>query len=170
MYFQYPLETIARRRGLASQLEFATEARRHLPPDSDETMYEPHDHGLVILAADETALAAPTDILRDAYGDFVHVSNPKVRYLPGRPPHLPVMHVRITMPSRYELRVVAELRRRGVRIVERCERSGTFTVRAEAPLDDLLGLPTWLDRATEGTASHAIRLQCYAPSPLGPAA
>ena len=170
MYFQYPLETIARRPGLASQLDFATEARRRLPPDSDETLYEPHDHGLVILAADETALCAPVGILRDAYGDFVQVSGPKVRYLPGRPPHLPVMHVRVSMPNRYELRVVAELRRRGVRMLERCERSGTFTLRAEAPLEDLLGLPAWLDDATEGTASHAIRLQCYAPSPLGPAA
>lgn len=170
MYFQYPLEAVARKRGLASQLDFALEARDRLPPDSDEVVCEPHDHGLVILAADESALGRPLGILRSAYGDFVRVNGPKVRYLPGRPPQLPVMHVHVAVREALELRVTAELRRRGARIVERCLRSGMFAVKAEAPMEDLLGLPAWVDAQTDGNGTCTIRLQGYAPAPLGPAA
>lgn len=170
MYFQYPLEAVARKRGLASQFEFAMEARRHLPDDSDETLCEPNHHGLVILAADEAALTRPLGILRQVYGDWVRVNGPKVRYLPGHPPQLPMMQARIAVRREFELKVLAELRRRGARVVERCERSGIFTVKADAPMECLLGLPAWLDDLTGRSATHSIRLQGYTPSPLGPAA
>ena len=95
MYFQYPLESLARKRATADQMDFAREAQRALP-DSDEVMFEPLARGLAIFAAHEDALVEPRRVLHDLYGDFVEVRDPRVRYMPGEPAHEPVMHVRIT--------------------------------------------------------------------------
>lgn len=164
MNFQYPLETLARRRARASQLDFAREARRVFD-DSDDTLFEAHDHGLAIFAAHEAALEGPLQVLQQLYGDDVEVRGPKVRYLPGEPLHEPIMHVRISVRRDFAGAVLAELRQRGARIVEECARSRITIVRAEAPLATLLGLPARLDVMTGGNASHAIRLLRYAPLP-----
>ena len=164
MNFQYPLETIARRRASSSQLDFAREARRVFD-DDDDTLFEAHDHGLAIFAANEEALGKPVQVLQQLYGDEVEVRRPKVRYLPGEPLHEPIMHVRISVRSEFADAVVRELRRRGARIVEQSIRPRLVIVRAEAPLALLLGLPALLDVMTDGTASHAIRLLRYAPLP-----
>lgn len=162
MYFQYPLEALARKRASVKQIDFARQARRVLD-DSDEVMFEPHDHGLAIFAAHEEALAAPKRILHDLFGDFVEVRSPRVRYLPGEPEHEPVMHVRVTVRREDAAPVLRELRRRGARILEECSRDRMFIARAEAPLASLLGLPAILDEMTAGTAIHSIRLLRYAP-------
>ncbi|HUP98653.1 MAG TPA: hypothetical protein VM073_11955 [Usitatibacter sp.] len=167
MNFQYPLETLARKRASTSQLDFAREARRVFD-DDDDTLFEAHDHGLAILAAHENALERPVKVLRQLYGDEVEVRRPKVRYLPGEPLHEPIMHVRISVRREYADAVVRELRSRGARIVEQCVRPRLSIVRAEAPLALLLGLPALLEVMTDGTASHAIRLLHYAPLPPDP--
>ena len=167
MYFQYPLESLARRRAGADQLAFAREARRVLA-DTDEVMFEPLDRGLVIFAAHEEALEAPRRILREVYGDFVEVRQPKVRYMPGEPAHEPVMHVRVTARREHASALVAELRRRGARLLEECTRARLFILRAQAPLAALLGLPARLDEITQGHAMHSIRLVHYAPVQGGP--
>lgn len=164
MNFQYPLETIARRRATASQLDFAREARRVFD-DDDDTLFEAHDHGLAIFAANEDALERPVQVLRQLYGDQVEVRRPKVRYLPGEPLHEPIMHVRVSVRRDFADAVVRELRKRGARIVEQCARDRLVIVRAEAPLAVLLGLPALLEVMTDGTAAHAIRLLRYAPLP-----
>lgn len=162
MYFQYPLETLARNRGTLSQLDFAREAKRALF-DSDDVLTEPLDRGLAIFAANEEALEEPRRVLEDLYGEHVELRLPKVRYMPGEPPHEPIMHVRITTRREFAPRAVQELRNRRARILEECLRGRTFIVRAEAPLATLLGLPALLDKLTEGTAACAIRLVRYAP-------
>jgi hypothetical protein len=162
MLYQYPLEALARRRATTSQLDFARAARRVLV-DSDDAIFEAHEHGLAIFTANEDALAAPVRVLREMYGDFVEVRRPRVRIIPGNPPQQPVMHVRITARSEFALRIRAELRRRGARLLEHCSRGSIETLRAEAPLASLLGLPARLDAITDGTAVHAIRLVRYAP-------
>ena len=164
MNFQYPLETLARRRATASQLDFAREARGVFD-DDDDTLFEAHDHGLAIFAANEDALERPVQVLRQLYGDQVEVRRPKVRYLPGEPLHEPIMHVRVSVRREFADAVVRELRQRGARIVEQCVRPRLVIVRAEAPLAVLLGLPALLEVMTDGTASHAIRLLHYAPLP-----
>src|SRR5687768_15500807 len=169
MYFQYPLEALARRRASTRQLEFAREARRVLD-DSDEVMFEPLDRGLAIFAAHEEALLEPRRILRDMYGDFVELRPPRVRYMPGEPAREPVMHVRITARREYASALLLELRQRGARLLEECTRDRTFIVRAEAPLAALLGLPARIAQITDGSAMHAIRLLRYAPVPDGPEA
>ena len=167
MYFQYPLESLARRRASKDQLPFAKEARRILA-DSDDVMFEPLDRGLASFAAHEDALEEPKRILRDLYGDFVEVRGPKVRYMPGEPAHEPIMHVRVTARRENAAPVVRELRRRGARMLEECTRGRVFIARAEAPLAALLGLPARLDEMCDGLAMHSIRLIRYAPLARGP--
>ena len=167
MLYQYPLESLARRRATTSQLDFARQARRILV-DSDDAMFEAHDHGLAIFAANEDALRTPLRVLKETYGDFVDVRRPQVRLVPGDPPQEPIMHVRITTRADYSIGVLAELRARRARIIEQCVRGRVVILRAEAPLARLLGLPARLDAMTDGTAAQSIRLVRYAPVPLEP--
>lgn len=167
MYYQYPLEILARKRGTLSQIEFAREAKRVLF-DTDELLAQPGDRGLAILAANEEALSQPARVLRDVYGDFVELRRPRIRYMRGDPVHEPIMHVRISVRREYIGRVLAELRLRDARILEECHRSRTYIVRAESPLVALLGLPARLDAITGGSADCAIRLIRYAPVPSYP--
>jgi len=83
--------------------------------------------------------------------------------MPGDPPHAPIADVRIRTLNDFSLAVIAELRRRGARILEQCKRRRAFMVRAEAPLAALLGLPASLELIAEGEAAHSIRLVRYAP-------
>lgn len=163
MHFQYPLETLARRRARVAQLDFARKARGLLE-DSDDALFQPTDRGLVILAAHEEALEAPRRLLQDLFGDEVEVRRPRVRRLPGEPSCEPVMHVRVTARREHAPALVAELRRRGARILEECLRSRVFIVRAEAPLAALLGFPAWLAELSDGLAAASIRLLRYVPS------
>lgn len=167
MLYQYPLETLARRRATTSQIDFAREARRVLE-DSDDALFEAHDHGLAIFAAHEEALVAPVRILRDLYGDFVEVRRPKVRCVPGDPPHEPIMHVRITTRTDYAFVVLAELRARDVRLLERCTRGRVEIMRGEGSLMALLGFSRTLAAITHGTAAHQMRLTRYQPMPVQP--
>lgn len=162
MHYQYPLETLARKRGTVSQLEFARQARGALF-DTDEAIFEAHGHGLAIFAANEDAIEGPARILRQIYGNAVEIRRPKVRFMPGEPPQEPIAQVRITTTTRFAFAVVAELRRRQARILEKCERRRVFVVRAKAPLAALLGLPAALDAIAGEEAVHAIRLLGYAP-------
>jgi hypothetical protein len=162
MYFQYPLESLARRLTGGPQAEFARRAKLALE-DTDELFSRPLADGLVLFAANEDALEAPARILRDLYGDMVEVQPPRVRVIPGEPVQEPVMNVRIVARQEHAGVILAELRRRGVRVMEECLRGRQLILRAEAPLALLLGLPAALDRLTDASAAHAIRLVRYEP-------
>ena len=95
MYYQYPLETLARGKRASSQVEFARQARAALE-DSDDLLARPVSEGLALFAANEDALEGPARILRDLYGDFVELRAPRVRIIPGEPAQQPVMNVRVT--------------------------------------------------------------------------
>src|SRR5665213_1083904 len=147
MYFQYPLEILARKRDVRSQLEFAREASRAFS-DTDDAVFEPLDHGLAILAANEDALVMPTDVLRELYGDAVQVRQPSVRYLGGEPQQEPVMHVNIRVRREHAPALLKELRLRAVELAEECTRDRSFLVRGEAPMARPSGLPARLDAHT----------------------
>lgn len=161
MYYQYPIESLARRRRADSQLEFARQARL-VVPDSDELLSRPVAAGLALYAANEEALREPARILRELYGDFVEVRPPRVRVIPGEPAQEPVMNVRVAARLEHAGRIADELHRRGARVLEQCIRGRTFVIRAEAPLACVLGLPATLDGLTAGSADHSIRLVRYA--------
>jgi hypothetical protein len=171
MYYQYPIETLARGRSADSQMDFARRAREALQ-DTDELLSRPLPAGLALFAANEDALEGPARILRDLYGESVELRAPRARIIPGNPAQEPIMNVRVTARAEYSVAILAELRRRGARILEECVRGRTFIVRAEAPLVLLIGLPGALAARTDGTANHAIRLVRYAPVPedFGPGA
>ena len=97
MYLQYPLETLARKRGTFNQLEFANAALRVLP-NTRQAVLAPHE---------------PKRVLHEAYGDSVEVRDPRVRYLPGSPLREPIMQVRITSRREDASAVPSELRKRG---------------------------------------------------------
>jgi hypothetical protein len=162
MYFQYPLETLARKVGTRAQREFALEAKRALP-DTDEVLFEPFDHGLAIFAANEDALEQPCRVLEEIYADGVQVRRPIVRFIPGEPVQEPVMYVRVRCRREHGSAVVQALRRRGVKIVEESFRQREVVVRGDAPLTRLIGLPAELEVLTDGTATQLIRLTHYAP-------
>jgi elongation factor G-like protein len=162
MYFQYPLEILARKRDVRSQLEFAHEARRAFD-DTDDAIFEPLDHGLAILAANEDALVMPTGVLRELYGDTVQVRRPAVRYLAGEPLQEPVMQVSVRVRREHAAVILEELRLRAVELAEECVRDRAFLVRGEAPMARLIGLPARLHAVTGGSAVHSIRLVRYAP-------
>src|SRR5688572_5145926 len=121
MYYQYPLESVARLRDSGSQLEFARRARLALP-EGEDIACEPLDRGLAIFAANEEALDAPTRVLQELYGDGIEVRGPRIRYIPGTPLHEPIMHVRVSARRDWAGPVVRELRLRQARILEECIR------------------------------------------------
>jgi hypothetical protein len=162
MYYQYPLETLARAKRAASQLDFARRAKAALS-DTDELLSRPVGRGLALFAANEAALEEPARILHDLYGDFLEIQEPTARLIPGEPPQEPVMHVRIASRLEHAAAIEAEVRRRGGRVDEQCVRGRTFVLRGEAPLARLLGLPAALEAITGGHAEAAIRLVRYAP-------
>jgi hypothetical protein len=162
MYFQLPLERVARRRNGASQLDFAREALTCLDETCD-SRFEPTERGLAMFAAHEDALERPIEVLLQRYGDVVEIRPPRVRCLPGHPPQQPVMALRVTVRREHSLATLQELRHRGACIEEECLRGRTVVFRARAPLRDLLGLGERLSDLSGGTAQHAMRLSHYAP-------
>lgn len=162
MYYQYPLEVVARRRGAGSQLDFARAARLALS-GNDEVMPEAMARGLVLFAAHEDALDAPVRALEEIYGGELEIRGPRVRLIPGKPPQEPIMHVRVATRRATTWEVLQELRARRARILEECVRDRLVVIRAEAPLSLLVGLSAVLGILTDGEAKCAMRLVRYAP-------
>jgi len=162
MYYQYPLEVVARSRGATSQLEFARSAQVALGA-SDEVMPKAMPRGLVLFAAHEEALDGPLRALEEIYGSELEIRGPRVRMIPGKPPQEPIMHVRVATRRAAAWQVLQELRARRARVLEECVRGRLVMVRAEAPLSLLVGLPAILGAITDGEARCAMRLVRYAP-------
>ncbi|MBL0143723.1 MAG: hypothetical protein IPP91_16845 [Betaproteobacteria bacterium] len=162
MYFQLPIERMARHRGKSSQLDFAREALVTLD-EAKDARFEPTHRGLAMFAASEDDLARPVAVLQQRYGDVVDIRPPRVRCLPGHPLQQPVMALRVMAQREHSLAVQQELRHRNARIKVTCDRGRQFIFRAQAPLRDLLGLGERLAALSGGTARHTMRLSHYAP-------
>jgi predicted membrane GTPase involved in stress response len=161
MYPDLPIEQLVRRKGMAFQFAFATEARELLPP-RDEFVLNASHKGLRVLAKNEESLAPPLAALRDVYGESLEVEPPKVRLIEGVQVQEPIMHVRISMYADFREAVKRALRKRGATLSEEYVRSTYCVLRWEAPLADLLGLSAELARLSAGTAKHWIALSHYA--------
>ena len=162
MYFQLPIERMARHRDTPSQLDFAREALLALE-EPDYARFEPTERGLAMFAASEEDLERPVATLQRLYGDAVNLRPPRVRCLPGHPLQQPVMAFEVAVPREHSLAVRQELRQRDARIEEEYQRRRTCVFRGVAPLRDLLGLGGRLAVLSRGTARHAMRLSHYAP-------
>jgi translation elongation factor EF-G len=161
MYLDLPIGQLVRRKGMAFQFAFATEAKDLVPPREEFVLNASHA-GLHVLAQNEQSLATPVAVLREVYGESLDVEPPKVRLIEGVQLQEPIMHVRIALESGAREPVKRELRRRGAQTLEEYVRSSYSVLRCEAPLARLLGLPAELSRLTAGRAKHWIVLSHYA--------
>jgi hypothetical protein len=163
MYMDLPLEQLVKRRGVAFQFAFATEAKDLIPADGDFAAAASHQ-GLRLLAPNEEGLERPVQVLRAVYGNSLDLAPPRARLIEGVQVKEPIMQVRATLYA--EPREVAmaktALRRRGATGLEEFASSTYCVLRCEAPLASLLGFPAELDRLTAGTAKTKIVLSHYA--------
>lgn len=172
MYLDLPLEQLVKRRGVAFQFGFATEAKKLVPSAADFAATASHK-GLHVLARDEEGLIRPVLVLREVYGETLELAPPCVRLLEGLQLKEPIMHLRISMYAEFRAAVKDALLRRGAAPTEEYVRSTYCVLRYEARLAALLGFPAELRRLTAGSAKHWIALSHYAmvtPDPGGRAA
>jgi hypothetical protein len=161
MHLDMPIEQLVRRTDTHFQMGFATEARERLP-QAEEFALHPSREGLLVLARNEEGLAPPVELLREAYGAKLDVKAPRVRLIGGVQVKEPIMHVRISLQSRFLDGVGRAMLGRGAVPTEEYARGRHCVLRYEAPLVDLLGLHQELEGVTEGTARHWIALSHYA--------
>jgi hypothetical protein len=161
MYPDLPIEQLVRRKDMAFQFAFATEAKELLPRNGEFLLDASHK-GLRVLAKNEESLTAPVVVLREAYGASLEVGPPRVRLIEGVQVKEPIMHVRVSMYADFREVVKRALQRRGATSCEEYVRSTYCVLRCEARLADLLGLAAELSRLTAGTAKHWIALSHYA--------
>ena len=154
MHLDLPLEQLVKRRGMAFQFAFATEAKELLPMGDDFATTASHN-GLHVLARDEEGLVRPILVLREVYGESLELAPPRVRLIKGVQVKEPIMHLRISMYTELRAAVKRALRARGASLTEEY-------VRYEARLADLLGFPAELRRLGAGSARHWIALSHYA--------
>ena len=161
MYFDLPLEQLVKRRGVAFQFAFATEAKELVPSTADFAVTASHK-GLHVLARDEEGLVRPLLVLREVYGEALELAPPRVRLLEGAQVKEPIMQLRISMYTEFRAVVKNALRGRGAILTEEYVRATYCVLRYEARLADLLGFPAELRRLTAGSARHWIALSLYA--------
>jgi hypothetical protein len=161
MHPQLPLEQLVKRRGMAFQFAFATQAKELMPRADDFAATASHK-GLHVLAQNEDSLARPVQVLRDAYGSSLVLEPPQVRLIGGVQVREPVMHLRISLHTHLREAVKSALWRRGAVLTEEYARSTCCVLRYEAPLADLLGFPAELSKLSAGKAKHWITLSHYA--------
>jgi hypothetical protein len=161
MHFDLPIEQLVRRNDTRFQLGFANHGRG-LVPKREEFVLAPSREGLHVLARNEDGLAAPVEVLRDVYGPRLDVQPPKVRLIEGVQVKEPIMHVRISLETRFRPLVKRALEARRASPGEEYVRSTYCVLRYEARLADLLGLPAELARLTAGRAKYWIVLSHYA--------
>ena len=112
MHLHLPIEQLVQRLGTAFQFGFATEAKELLP-EGEEFLLNASHRGLHVLARNEEALALPRDVLLDVYGPSLRIDAPRVRLIEGVQVQEPIMHVRISLQTRFKDPVKGSLLRRG---------------------------------------------------------
>ena len=167
-----PIEQLVRRMDTRFQLGFGAEACERIP-QGDEFALHTSRTGLLVLGRNEESLVPPVELLRDIYGEKLHVHPPRIRLIGGVQVKEPIMHVRISLELRFLDVVARAMLGRGAAPSEEYARGRYCVLRYEAPLVDLLGLHAELARITGGTAKHWVALSHYAlvtRSPGGDAA
>lgn len=167
MHPDLPIEQLVRRKGMAFQFAFATEAKELLPRHEEFVLDASHK-GLRVMARNEEGLARPVAALRDVYGASLEVEPARVRLIEGVQVQEPIMHVRVSLPTQFRSPVKRALRRRGAVLCEEYVRPTWCVLRSEAPLAGLLGLSEELARLTAGTARDWVVLSHYALVTGGP--
>ena len=167
MFFEYPVEQLARSGSTRFQMGFAR-MTMHLVPEFKEAVLEASPRGLKIFAANEPALAVPVEVIRQIHADDVEIGDPQVRLHYGDVVHEPIMWVRAGAPRRHTEKVIHDLIGRKAEIEEVDWLAPQPVVTAKAPLRELLGYQRALAALCENTAELRMWLSHYAPVPPGP--
>lgn len=167
MHYAYPIEQLASSARTRFQMGFAR-MTMHLMPRLDDVALEPSSLGLKILAANEAALATPSEIIRQIHADEVKLHRPRVRLLCDDAVFEPIMWVRASVPDADAEAVVQDLITREASIEEADWGHPWTVIRARAPLRRLLGYPQALAELSHDTADLQMWLSHYRPLPPGP--
>lgn len=168
VHSEFPLQRLVQLASSPFQVGFARQVVRMLPP-SPVAAYEPTRDGLLILAGNEAALRAQTEMLCGMYGDDLLPQPPQVRYISlGNRPYEPIMRVRVRVAGEYRDAVCADLAEREALLLGERARAGACLLRAEAPLRTLLGYGEALAGLAAGATWHRTVLDRYVPMPRPP--
>jgi hypothetical protein len=159
---EYPLERVCSHRSEAFQLTFARNAKQHLSTREDVEVVVSH-RGLSIRAETEDAIDAAIVVLKDLYGTKIRIGPPIIRLHEGVSLEQPWMGLRVRCERDHLDAVNADLIRRNATIVC-CEiEAASCLIQATAPLSNLMGYRTTLEKITANSAQHAVWLSHYAP-------
>jgi translation elongation factor EF-G len=159
---EFPLECRCSDRTERRQLAFAARALDLLPQRPDAA-YEADATGLCIYAETELALERPLSILKDVYGQSLHIEPPTIRYRVADVVEEPHMSVRVLCASSHFPAVRQNLLARGAAVLDEELRPPVGVIRATAPLRKLIGYSQWLAQHTSGNAREVMWLDHYAP-------
>ena len=160
MYYDYPIEQLARSSTTRFQMGFAR-MTMHLMPQLEDVVLEPSTQGLKILGAHEMALEVPGEIIRQIHANDVELRRPRVRLRYDTAVREPIMWVRAAVDGRWAEPVVRDLIARNAEIEEVDWRQPVTIVRAKAPLARLLGYRQALSALVHGTADLKMWLSHY---------
>lgn len=170
---EYPLERVCRHLYQPFQLKFARHAQQLLTQQEDLAIVCSHE-GLTIRGETEEILRAPVAILRGFYGSQLLVGPATIRYHNATSLEEPWMGLRIKCTPRYFDALKADLTMRHARIIGCDRRVRIGVIHATAPLSQLIGYATDLEKLTRAEAQQLMWLSHYAPvqdmSPDGDAA
>jgi hypothetical protein len=159
---EYPLERLCRHLYEPFQLTFARHAQQLLRQQEDVELLASHQ-GLTIRAESEDAIDATLEVLKDFYGPQIHVGRPTVRYHEGATLEQPWMGLRIKCePKHFEAIKVALMVRNATMVASEIHPAGGV-IQACAPLAQLIGYKSELEKLTSGSAEHVMWLSHYAP-------
>lgn len=165
IHSQLPLERLCSSQATVFQLGFARQALARLA-DRDGLACEPTSAGLLIRSETEAALEQPVDLLREIYGEDLHVGPLTIRCRETAQgltePH---MGVQVRCQPADLQRVRGDLERRGARIVEAHAEAAIGVVRATAPLARLIGYAGELAALTGDRAYPVMWLSHYESAP-----
>lgn len=167
MYYDYPIEQLARSSTTRFQMGFAR-LTMHLMPQLEDVALEPSTQGLKILAANEMALQAPCEIICQIHVRDVELRRPRVRLRYDTAVREPIMWVRAAVDARCAEQVLQDLIARNAEIEEVDWREPVTIVRAKAPLARLLGYPQALSALVKRTPELKMWLSHYQSVPPGP--
>jgi hypothetical protein len=158
----HPLELTCTHRAERVQLAFAQRALGLLPQRRD-CRFEASAAGIVIRGETESALAGPTELLREVYGEQIAIGPLTIRYRQGAALEEPHMGVRVLCTAQDFPAVRQDLLARGAKLLDEEVAKSIGVVRATAPLAKLLGYSRHLADLTAGTAREVMWLDHYAP-------
>ena len=134
-----------------------------LVEESEELRRRASHQGLLMLGSSEASLQVAVEKLLDRYGDSLEIERPRVRYISDGALQEPIMELHVSIPLRYLGVIRRDLEARGAVIAGLALRQRVWAIDAAAPLAGLLGYAKALDRLTDGTGEHSMRLLRYVP-------